>query len=272
MRHCIFSTLTAWACLAFSALACGGDFEHEDTIDEAEYGEVEQPITGASANSGSRSYGVSTGSTRPSCTVDTTGQACLVPAANKAFTYRISDGTGASGFAWTSAQRTIITNAMSSLASATGWTITSTTGTPVLAIVGISGVGSGPTSTALSAYRSWTPNGNQLTTLTDTAAGSWKSFGNAECRVDMPDITARAFSGGGSGTPTEILQHTVQNCGLLQEGVGTRSNVLGVTSAADRSIHEPVGTLVVDEQSKCLAKSRVQGVSNQFAFAGTCNK
>jgi hypothetical protein len=113
----------------------------------------------------------------------------------------------------------------------------------------------------------------QVVNLTDTAAGSWQKFGQAVCKVDIADILARVYPpSAGAGASSELLMHSVQNCGLLSEGVGTRSNVVASFSSADRSIHNSSGLNIVDEQSKCLAKSRVQGIANQFSFAGTCNK
>lgn len=254
-------------------VGCSSPYDGDDE-DTAEYGYVEQAITGASS-SGARSYGVSTGATRNSCNATSSGQACLVPLANKSYTYRISDGTGVSGHVWTSGQRGVIQATMQSVASATGWAITETLSTPTIEISGFGAIGGGPTSTAITAYRSWAPNGNQLVTLTDNVAGSWQGFGDSSCRIDMPDILTRAAglpASAGAGAASELLAHAAANCALLATGVGTRANETAALSAADRSVHDTSANIVIDEQSKCLAKSRVNGIAGQFSFAGACNK
>jgi hypothetical protein len=270
-------TLAVCYVISLFAFGCGDPVDSSEDEAELDLGQIEQAITGASAPSGKRSYGVSEGGTRSSCTLDTSGQSCLVPAANKSVTYKVTGLGGAQGCTFSNGQKTLVVAAMQAAASATGWTFTEAAGVPNpgLEIRCNPGLGNGPTSTALTAYRTWDPLSAQVVTLTDTAAGTWKAFGQSVCKVDMPDILARTYPASAC-TPgqcqAELLMHAVQNCALMAAGVGTRANVSLSFSSADRTIHDVSAINLIDAQSQCLAKSRVQGVATQFSFAGECNK
>jgi hypothetical protein len=303
----IARNLTALICLAFSALACGGeqdapsaaddigepdalpsadeaqpyDVEQPDQLVSAdpldtaygvEVGSLEQAITAPSSPNGT-DWGVSTGGTRAACDTASAGQACVIPELKKV-NVCIVNAPGQTAF--TAGEIFVIKAAFQTVeqgAGGLGTRFSFVAGSCQLTVSAASGIGSGSTSTALTAYREWTPL--NPVTVTTNVPGSWKSFASSTCRLDMADITARANADGDVVVPagnrrTNMLTHAAGSCAAHAVGMGTRDTGLFESTATSRSIGNTISVRPLSTREACIAKNANFTTLGTYALSGTC--
>lgn len=272
----IKNKLTGLLCalLAQPLVACGAAYEDEPFEGDLEQLELDTAEQELSANQGGFGWSESSGS-RSACNTTSTTQACRVPFGNfttpiKRVTYCIvGRDSGSTAANFTSGEKLAIAGALTALDNQVSWAFSNVTDTGAGCTLRIKpGILSGSsTSNDVSFFADFQTNGN--VTLTESVPGTWKSFQQGVCTIDMAKVYTKYPFGPDS---LNALNHLAGRCGHLSVGIGSHS--AGSTRRITDNSMISSGQVPSGMSSKdvCLANSWDGNGPGAWAFnSATCN-